>query len=205
MDIASPLHHCDLARCESWSNAENQGCSTGSRWKHLDNSLTFSDKANCRLLCLGEEEKGCCSLDKNAGCFWKSGNFAQSKPNDGHSMSISCHEVTCQSNADCPKKYPYCKDDTCHQACRNDTSCKYSSTRCFGICSKCYCKEKNGEPGRNGIICIVDKQVKQSIIVRKMSGVQAPQLKRMLSRATCVAEELFLVVETCSIPTAHSA
>ena len=80
----------DIIGCLSWPESPSHGCSeSGENWKALDTSLSYSDSAACELLCLSEQQDGCCYLKTGVGCYWKQGGIAGFRA-DLDAMTVTC-------------------------------------------------------------------------------------------------------------------
>ena len=85
----------DIIGCLPWPESPSHGCSeSGENWKALDTSLSYSDSATCELLCLSEQQDGCCYLKTGDGCYWKQGGIA------GIGADLDAMTVTCRAGKD---------------------------------------------------------------------------------------------------------
>ena len=81
----------DIIGCLPWPKSPSHGCASGENWKALDTSLGYSDSATCELLCLSEQQDGCCYLKTGDGCYWKQSGIA------GIGADLDAMTVTCRA------------------------------------------------------------------------------------------------------------
>ena len=82
------------SNCGLWPKFDSYSCSDeGNAYTPLNTSMDISQKRSCTSLCEEQGETGCCFLNSNYGCYWKSGSTAIKSYDDNPGIAVSCSDI----------------------------------------------------------------------------------------------------------------